>query len=121
MKMFIDSQFKDTKRIIIFQTLLYILSFIVPFIIQAFSNNPDKILPLNIVCLISSIIFFANEMLQLYYKGGKMYFIDWWNLFDVMHFLIYLTYFSLRIDKLENDKHVIPIKSELGELVDANG
>ena len=51
MKLFIDSQFKDTRRVILRLFAFYFFTFAMPFTLQMFTSIPEVIYFTNFLCL----------------------------------------------------------------------
>ena len=62
----IDYQFElITFKYFLGMWALFTVTYIIPFLIQMFTENPDVILVCNIICIISQLFFFIVEMIQL--------------------------------------------------------
>ena len=87
---------------------IYLLFFAVPFIIQAFLDKDGAVLGLNISCFLVQLLLMAIEIIQVIYLGGiGNYLSEFWNYFDILHFVLYITYFLVRLIRFQ-DKMVIP-------------
>jgi hypothetical protein len=74
---------------------LFTVTYIFPFLIQMFTENPDVILVCNIICIISQLFFFVVEMIQLK-DGGSKFIEDSWNRIEVTMFVMNIVYFIIR-------------------------
>lgn len=109
-KLFIDSQFKDTRRVIFRLFGSYFLLFALPFGAQMFSDNSTLIYICNSSCLLTQIVLMVIESLQVKYYGWAAYFQDYWNYFDIAHMIVYIIYFIFRIC-LGNLMYLLPIRN----------
>jgi hypothetical protein len=96
-KLFVDSQFKSTSKIIIRLFIMYFVFFVGAFLWQMFSTDHSTIVCCNVSCLIMQLILVLIESLQFQYKGLGDYFKDIWNYFDIAHFIMYTIYFFMRV------------------------
>lgn len=81
----------------IMKSLVFVLMFGLPFIIQLFTTNNDtRVMKCLIVCLISKIIQFLENMVSFVHQG-KEFFRSLQNLFVILDFVLYIIYFSYRV------------------------
>ena len=70
------------------------------------SDNPMAVRACNVLCLITSIFFFALETIQMNDKGFEIYFEDFFNRIDLSMFFVYCFYFVMR---WMDDKSLLPL------------
>lgn len=90
----IDLQFQKTWYFFIVEFLIYSFGFYVPFIAQVISDDQNTKLWCNVLCLVTTCIFYMLEIFQMRFSGFQEYFSEFTNYVDTFNFLLYLTYFS---------------------------
>jgi len=73
----------------------YALGFYIPFCIIVFADDSEILNGLEIVCLISQIVFFGMEIIQFRFHKQN-YFKSNWNFVNVSQVIIYALYYILR-------------------------
>ena len=92
----IDSQYKTTQKFFTCQGFVYISFYFAPLVFQMFSIHASDIIGCNILCLISTAVYFIVEIIQMG-DMGLGYFCDFWNINDFSKFFLYVGYFILRM------------------------
>jgi len=78
------------------QGLVYISLYFAPLVYQMFSIDAFEIILCNILCMISTAVYFIVEIIQMG-DMGLGYFCDFWNINDFSKFFLYVGYFILRL------------------------
>lgn len=85
--------------------VFYIGGYFVPMLTQLMLHQDSYKLFMLYLALLTQIVFFAFELVQVRHLGPKEYFKDYWNIIDIANFFIYIFYFYLR---LPYDKSTLP-------------
>lgn len=83
------------------QLAIYIITFVLPFIIQVYLTSYVGVLVCLGVSCVSCIYFLRNELMQLMEDGPTEYLADIYNWIDLSSAVFFIVFSSLRIYNLE--------------------
>ena len=99
----IDYIFSKNLWIIKAQFYIFLLGFLVPFLLQMLQyQTTTYVILYNCSCLVTQMFFFGQEVLQ-FCRDWESYMRDIWNYPQVLSFVLYLVYFTLRVREPEYD------------------
>ena len=98
----IDYQFNQyTFKYFVGLWLLFLGTYLIPFLIQIFTDNWGVVLVCNLICIASQIFFYGIEYIQ-FKESGKEYLNETWNRLDMTMFVINGFYFFIRMSHLDS-------------------
>lgn len=107
----IDYQFEAyTFKYFVGLVLIFLTTYLIPFLIQIFSANWGVVFACNLSCIISQMFFCTIELVQIK-DGGKDYLQETWNRIEISMFFINSIYFVVRLMNLNSS--FSPLYSEV--------
>lgn len=102
-----DAQFDKAYKYFSNLFVLYMVTFILPIVIQGIIQNQWVTKTCYVISLSSLTIFFVIELCQMRQLGMAEYLYDFWNIIDSSQFLVfgYHTYFKIIEDQSVEDYH----------------
>jgi len=95
-----DHLFETTSVFYKSQFFLFFFGFMIPFICQIFYCESAASVYITVtVCMISQILFFLLEVVQMVVKGSRYF--EFWNLIDVLLFAVFVIYYLFRMTNTE--------------------
>jgi hypothetical protein len=95
-KRVIDCQYFETQVHFMRQLLGFIICFFIPFLIQIFTERKFLELLCLTICLLVVLVLFSEEVIKMKYTG-IFYFFNIWSLNNLLKFIVFLIYFSVKI------------------------
>jgi hypothetical protein len=91
-----DILFRTTSVFYKAQFFLFFFGFMCPFICQIFYCEQPSTVRLTVtVCMITQILFFLLEVVQMFIKGSRYF--EFWNLVDCVLFAVFIVYYITRM------------------------